>query len=233
MGVPLHPERAACRNERVADLFPSPGLWLLAPLALTGIAFALAHWRRVVIERLGRLAARRGGLLVIEPWHTTTRVEWARGGTRLTVSVRSESDDHARSGARTFAHIPGAHLPDFELELRRAEGWPHQGEPPDTRDAAFAGAFRWRTDAPRLARELLDAELRRMLLAFDVEHDVAVRLGEAGAFRGGLWRQRERERHLDVSVYGVPEETEVLEALWKLAHALHERLERAGTRRAA
>lgn len=210
-----------------------PALWVIGPLALVLGVLALRRLHRGIVERLGRLAARRGGRLLAEPWYTTPRVEWTTGGVRLTLSVRGEAEEARRSGQRAFVHVASAGYPPLELELVRAEHAGPDAEPLGTRGVDFERAFRAVTDDPRRARELVDGELRHALCAFAPEHDLRVRLGQGAVFRDGLWRHRERERRLEVSVHGLPEDGGVLEALVKLARGLHEHLERHGARRAA
>jgi len=217
----------------VPALLLGHAFWVIGPMALGLGVLGLRHARRRLVERLGHLATRRGGRLISEPWYLTPRVEWTIGGVRLTVSVRGEAEASRRNGQRTFVHTASAGYPALELELLRAEHAGGDAEPLGTRGVDFERAFRAVTDDPRRARELVDGELRHALLAFDPAHDLRVRLGQASAYRDGLWHHHEREQRLEISLHGLPEDGEVLEALLKLARGLHEHLERHGARRAA
>jgi hypothetical protein len=208
-------------------------LWWLVALAVAGVAAGIVRWHRLVVSRFARLAARRGGKLSGASWLLFPRVEWRLDGTQLIVSLNRDAEEDAHHDVRTMAYIACPGYPNLELELRRIGRRPSDVEAPGTRDAAFESAFRWATNDPRLARALLDDGLRRSLLAFDAGRDVGVRLGEVEAPGDGRRTPVARERRLEVSVTGVPADIAVLEDLVDLARALHERLSRAGSRRAA
>lgn len=215
-----------------AWFFAHLGWWIVA-LMVAGLVAGIARWRALVSARFARLASRRGGKLSSLPWYCTPRVEFRLDGTRVIVTLGKSAEEGQDQGIRTIAHIAGPGYPTFELELWRIQGQPSEGEPPDTRDPAFDAAFRWDTDDPRRARALIDGAMRRRLRAVDAKCAVSLRLGMASPLGDGLRKPGGSERRLEVSVNGVPEDVQVLEDLIDLARALHERLARAGDRRAA
>lgn len=157
--------------------------WLAAALVTSGGVLALRIWRRAVCERLERLAARRGGRFVAGPWSVVPRVECHLGDGLLQATLHTESaEDGGRGCLCSSAHASGARVPEFELELRRAERLQGEWQVPESRDGAFARVFRLRTDDEPSTRALLDAELRRALLEFDPALDVALRLGPPPSF---------------------------------------------------
>jgi hypothetical protein len=207
--------------------------WLAAALLVLGVVLGLRRWGRLLRERLERLAARRGGRFVAGAWHMAPRVEWSLGDGLLQVSVYTESDEHdGRSCFCSAAHAVGARIPDFELELRRAERLRGDWQVPRTRDAAFARAFRLRTDDEARAHALLDEDLRRELLAFDPALDVALRLGTTNAYRDGVRHRSRREPRLELSLRGCPADVAVLERLLATARRAYAQLQPRPARRA-
>jgi hypothetical protein len=192
--------------------------------ALVALALALRAWSRVQVERLERLAARRGGRLLREPWHAYPRVEWNLGDGLLQASAVTESDENGgRGGTWFFAYVAGARLPDFDLELRRDTRPKDDWHVPPMRDPDFAQAFRMRTDDEARAAALLDRELRAALLEFDPRLKVALRLGEAPAYRGGVRHAKEKVRRLELSLAGLPADIGVLEDLVAAARLAYAR----------
>lgn len=214
------------------------GFWGLPVLVVSSGVFLLARARRRSAERLGRLASRRNGRVIRDPWFLAPRVVWNLAGTLLQVSVRGERASHGAGGVRCFAHAASPDYPPVELELRRAgrlgpragrDGW----QSPETREADFDREFRLRTGDARFAAGYLDRELRHALQAFPPELDVVLRMGQASAYQDGLYRHAEREQRLEVSLLGLPEDTGQLERLLDLARTAHARLDGRPARRAA
>ena len=200
-------------------------------MLVVGTVLGLRLWMSRLRGRLARLAERRGGRLVADGAFVIPRVEWSLGDGLLQATVHQEASlPDGREGLCSAVHVTGARIPRFELELRRAERLRGEWQVPPTRDAAFAQAFRLRTDDEAHASALLDAELRRAVLAFDPALDICLRRGTVSAYRDGVRRRDLSEPRLELSLRGVPADTALLERLVTLARSVYERCE---ARRAA
>ena len=212
-------------------------VYLALPVAfITAALLWFRHLRGLVGERFQKAAARRRGRVVAAPWILYPRlvVELDRAEIQIS-SLHGSGNGRA---TRTFAWVGCREYPDLELRVRR---WPGRVGTLErlgwkrcaTGDRPFDEVFWVQGASSHAVGDLLEADLRRALLAFEAPLAVTLSVGTGNAYRNGWQVIGEHEPHLDVSIRALPPEVDDVERLIDAATLMHARLRRPPLRMSA
>ena len=229
---------------RFRSAIPQVDVWDMSELVyivipvvfVAGALLWFRHLRAQVHERQQKAAMRRNGQVRKAPWILYPRLVIPLEAAEAQISCMHGG---RRGGsARTFAWVGCSGYPDLELRVRRwagrvgaleRMGW----RPCQTGDRAFDQVFWQQGRNADAASDLLDADVRNALLAFDAQLAVHLSVATACVYRDGWQATGEQEPRLDVSIRALPPHVDDVERLIEGAQLAHASLLRRPLRMSA